>query len=234
MNNAIIESAPKLIPVLQDDKGFWANISIAVITLVAVLVALFQERIKDFFNKSELDMKINLQPPDCHQIELTDQRDGSVVSKSIYIRIKVTHTAGRAAQNAEIMLTNFWKVGKKGKKDTIKEFLPMNLVWSHFQPRRIEAKIPTGIFRHCDFGSFRPVGNGVFLLLDTMVQPNAVSNGVIPNLIHPGKYRFEVLLTGDNVKPTIKQWDLKFDNVWSDEEAVMLKNIKIKEVKSSL
>jgi ABC-type phosphate transport system substrate-binding protein len=77
-----------------------------------------------------------------------------------------------------------------------------------------------------------PTDNRAILILDTMIQPNPVASGEIPNVIKPGKYRFELLLSGDNVKTLRKIWGLEFDK-WSDDEGEMLNNhIKIKELKS--
>jgi len=228
MNDQFFIEAPKYIPVLTDDRGFWISVTLAAITFLAVLVALFQEKIKDHFRTAKLDMKINLSPPDCHQIALTNSQNGSFISNSIYIRLKVEHIEGDTAENVEIMLSNFWKI-VGDNKHIIKEFLPMNLVWSHFQPRRTEIRVPRKLFRHCDFGYFVPFNDdqGTILKLDTMVQPNPVAGGGLPNIIQPGKYEFELMLSGDNVKPLTKRWQLEFGRNWIEDESKMLESIKI-------
>ena len=64
-----------------------------------------------------------------------------------------------------------------------------------------------------------------------MVQPNPISEGRIPNYFGPGKYQFELLLSGDNVKVLKKKWEIEILG-WSDSEDIMLnKNLKIKEIK---
>lgn len=223
MDKSVIEQAPKIIPVLTDPIGLWIQIVLAVITLFAVLVALFQEKLKSLFNQASLDLKINQQPPDCHQIDLTNSQTGQLLCKSIYIRIKISNNSKNTANNTEIMLSSFWKINKNGERKVIKHFLPMNLVWSHFQPRRTTVHIPKDLFRHCDFGYFAPLNNGKTMLkLDTMVQPNCVSGGIVPNILKPGDYEFELLLSGDNVKPQKKRWKLSFDGTWSNHEPAML------------
>jgi hypothetical protein len=231
MTDQIITKAPEYIAVLTDNRGFWISIIAATITFLAVVVALFQEKIKDFYRTAKLDVNINLEPPDCHQIALTDSM-GSTICNSIYIRFRVQHLSGDSAENVELMLSNFWRVKSDGLKEVVKEFLPMNLVWSHFQPPKIEVRIPKKLFRHCDFGSFRPlaVNNGTILKLDTMVQPNPVAGGDLPNVILPGKYNFEVMISGNNVKPLTKRWSLEFKNAWSEDESEMLNRIKIVEL----
>lgn len=232
MDNVIIEQAPKLIPVLTDPANLWVSIGLAVVTFLALLVALFQERIRKYWNRAILDMKINLIPPDSHKIALSNQ-NGEIVGQTIYIRIKVIHKKGSAGENVEIMPTNFWRVDEENNLSVLKYFLPISLVWSHFQPRTNIIRVPVSLFRHCDFGHFLKTekGNKAILLLDTMVQPNPVADDEIPNMIKPGKYQFELLLSGDNVKALRKKWEIEFDN-WNDDESTMLNNnIKIKEIK---
>jgi len=232
MNEEIIKQLQEIVAALTDPSSLWVNIVLAIVTFLAVLVALFQERIRKFWNRAILDMEINLTPPDCHQISLTNQR-GEFVGQSIYIRIRVTHKKGAAGENVEIMPINFFHVEDNRKLEKLKHFLPISLVWSHFQPRTNVIRVPVNLFRHCDFGHFikEPSNQDKSLLiLDTMVQPNPVAGGEVPNIIKPGKYRFELLLSGDNVKSIRKSWQLEFDK-WSENEQEMLtKNIQIKEV----
>lgn len=233
MSETLITEVPKYITVLVDNKGFWVQVSLAVITLVAVLVALFQEKIKEWFNQSVLDMKINLNPPDCHQIALSNPETGQSICSSIYIRIRVEHIKGSAAENCEIMALKFWKITRNGQKEEVQSFLPMNLIWSHFQPRTINTRIAKKLFHHCDFGFFAPFneGNRTILKLDTMVQPNLVASGEYPNVFQPGKYEFELLLSGDNAKPLKKKWLLEFDENWTEDEQEMLtRHIKFEEI----
>jgi len=230
--NEIIKQAPQIIPVLTDPANLWVSVGLAVVTFFALVVALFQERIRKYWNRAVLDMEINLIPPDCHQISLSNQQ-GEIVGQTIYIRIKVLHKNGSAGENVEIIPIHFWRVGENNKLSELKYFLPISLVWSHFQPRTNTIRVPVSLFRHCDFGHFLKSQNGnkAILLLDTMVQPNPVADGEIPNVIKPGKYQFELLLSGDNVKALRKKWELEFEK-WSDDESKMLNsNIKIKEVK---
>ncbi|MBU3978511.1 hypothetical protein KJ980_07950 [Patescibacteria group bacterium] len=229
--NEIIKQAPQIVPVLTDPANLWVSVGLAVVTFFALVVALFQERIRKYWNRAVLDMEINLIPPDCHQISLSNQQ-GEIVGQTIYIRIKVLHKNGSAGENVEIMPIHFWRVGEN-KLSVLKHFLPINLVWSHFQPRTNTIRVPVSLFRHCDFGHFIKSQNGdkAILFLDTMVQPNPVADGEIPNVIKPGKYQFELLLSGDNVKALRKKWELEFEKWSYDENEMLNRNIRFKEVK---
>ncbi len=232
MKNEIIKQAPEIIPVLTDPANLWVNIGLAIVTFFALLVALFQEKIRKFWNKSVLDMEINLAPPESHQIALSNPNTGQIVGQTIYVRIKVNHKKGPPGENVEIMPTNFWQIDSNNKLSKLKYFLPISLAWSHFQPRTNTIRVPAGLFRHCDFGHFlkSESDNKAILLLDTMVQPNPVADNEIPNRIKPGKYQFELLLSGDNVKALKKRWEIEF-NSWSNVENEMLNNnIILKEI----
>lgn len=218
-----------------EDRTFWVNVVLSVITLLAVLVAIFQEWLKRRWRRSSLDMIITMRPPDCHQIELIDARTHAPAGKSIYIRIKIIHQKGPSAEGVEVMISDFKKINVSGQKTSIPSFLPMNLIWSHFQPRTHIVKIPPNIFRHCDLGHFFKVqDDGCLFILDTIVQPNPVANGMIPGLIQRGRYEFTLLLTGDNVTPLKKSWILEFDGSWSEDEDEMLKKIKIYPIDESV
>lgn len=223
MQDVIIKQAPDIIPVLTDPASLVVNIILAAITFLAVLVALFQEKIKDWFNLAHLDLDINVNPPDCHQIDLTDQ-NGVFISKSIYSRIRVKNTKGKTAKNVEIIASNLWKYNNN-QYEIVKTFLPMNLKWSHLG--RAKEIIPPKSFRFCDLGPVRPLADSVILKLDTIVQPNPVSGGVLPNVIEAGKYKLELLISGDNTKPKVYTWTIEFSNQWSDDEATMLERINI-------
>jgi hypothetical protein len=129
----------------------------------------------------------------------------------------------------EVFISHFWKLNGVNSKEEIHTFLPMNLKWSH--TGEIRTTVLPDFFRYCDFGSFRKAGTSVILLLDTIVQPNPVANGVVPNVIYPGKYEFEVVVSGENVLPQTKLWRLEFGDTWSDDENIMLENYKIEELK---
>ena len=231
MNEIIVKQTPEIIPVLADSANLWVSVGLAIVTFLALVVALFQERIRRYWNRAVLDMEINLTPPDSLQITMSDNQ-GQLAGQTIYVRIKVLHIRGAAGENVEIMPINFWRVDKGNKLSALKYFLPISLLWSNFQPRTNTIRVPVGLFRHCDFGHFIDIQNGnkAILILDTMVQPNPVADGEVPNLIMPGKYQFELLMSGDNVKTLRKKWEIEFGN-WSNDEREMLNNnIKIREI----
>lgn len=228
MHESVIQHGPQIVPALTDSGNLHVQEILAALTFCAVLVALFQEKIKDWFNQSKLQLEINLNPPDCHQIDLTDQQTGQFISKCIYLRIRVTNTSAKTASNVEILASNLWKQKTNGDYKIVKTFLPMSLRWSHLHPRT--ETIPPQSFRFCDLGPVRPVNNRSVFKFDMIVQPNPVSGGVFPNIIDAGKYKFELLITGDNTKPKLTTWIFEFLDKWSNDEDKMLERIKIRKI----
>ena len=228
MHNIFLYHYPQTISNITSGSGdYWIQVALMIATFLAVIVALFQEKIKDWFNQARLKLEIKLEPPDCHQIDLTDQSTGQFVSKSIYIRIRVTNTSYKTAKNVEIIAANLFE-GSNGSLKVVKSFLPMNLVWSHLHPTVVT--IPPKSFRFCDLGPFRPIDGKTIFKFDTVVQPNPVSGGLIPNVINSGEYVLELLISGENVKPEQSRWRMKFSSNWSDNESTMLKRIAIEKL----
>lgn len=228
MYETFLTQAPTIIPVITDDRDFYINIVLSIITLLAVLVALLQEPIRKFLSKSKIKVEIRKTPPDCHQILLTNQRTGEAMGNTIYSRIRLTNlTRSNPAENVEVFISHFWKINSNESKKEITTFLPMNLKWSH--THEIKSTILPSFHRYCDFGSFRQADKNVFLILDTIVQPNPVSGGKVPNIIEAGKYEFQIDVSGSNIDPVCKRWKLEFNNKWHEDEDKMLKSIIIKE-----
>ncbi len=221
-------------------KTSWTEILTALGTVGAVLTALgvsiYQEWIKPIRKRAVMDLSITPEWPDC--LKILDKRLGYV----FWVRIRVSHQKGNTAENVEIIVTDFKKMGSDNNWQRVQNFLPLNLRWSFYRSLAykgdpLEAppniRIPAKIYRHCDLGflrrevSYQPNSSAQFQLV-TAVQPTDLGDGRQVGLLDPGKYKFEIKITGDNVFPVTKSWLLEFDGKWEDDEAEMLKrHIKI-------
>jgi hypothetical protein len=78
-------------------------------------------------------------------------------------------------------------------------------------------------------GSFSRAADGrCVFMFSTLVTPNPVGGSTIPpNILLPGKYEFELVLAGDNVKPRRHRWRLEFPPNWSEDEQRMLSQIAV-------
>jgi hypothetical protein len=214
----------------------WIQIGAAGATFLAVLVALFQEKIRDYFNRAELQITIPHIRPHSHKIKIIagQYSGGLITDEVIYVRILIEHLKGDAAENVEVMLTQCWEYNQAGESKPRENFLPMNLVWSHFQPPQHTIRVPSGLFRHCDLGYLKRHGGSTRFKFDTIVQPNEVGDAQTwPNMVGPGKYEIELQTSGDNTRTVTKRWLIEIDGNWDDAEERMLQNhLKITEVQS--
>lgn len=206
----------------------WQTITSLVLSVVAVLAlvaALFQERLRQWVAQAKLDMSIRVAPPDTHQVDLTTA-DGVKVATAIYARIRVTHKSGASARDAEIMVTRLWRFDAEDAKTEVESFIPLPLVWSHTKPPSTTARVPRGLLRHCDLAEFTRGDDETLLQLTTAVRPNPVGGSEHPpTRLVPGKYEFEVVLAGENVKPARRRWAVEFSPEWSEDETTMLSRI---------
>ncbi len=231
MNTEIIALLKELVKVLDDPTGLYINGVLAVITLGAVLIALFQERIKKFFNRTKLQVQIHKCPPSFIRILATNRVTEKAIGYIFYSRILILNKDKlNVAKNVEVFISHFWEIDDTGKRNEIKTFIPMNLRWSNTHETR--TTILPDSRRYCDLGFFGKKDNGsLYFKLDTIVQPNQVADDIIPNIINPGNYEFEIAVSGENVLPQKKTWSFSFPKKWQNksDEDIMIKEIQIRE-----
>lgn len=198
------------------------TLSLATVTALALLSA----PLRRWRDRARLRMEILKEPPDTHMIDMANPLTGVFVTKALYVRVRVNHERGNAAENAELLAAALWEIDSSGQKKAVSSFLPLNLKWSHVGG--VTIRVPRRLFRHCDLGHFQPVGNQTVFILDTIVQPNPVGTGTAPNVLFPGTtYEIELRLSGDNTKTIAGRWRISFGSGWSDDEKTMLGRVQI-------
>ncbi len=203
--------------VQQSSVEVWILGISATITFIAVMVALFQEKIKSFFDRAMLDADIKLESPDCHYIDLTFPNGQSI--KVYYLRLRIRHTGGQTARNCEVFLKEVKKVSGNTSERTA--FIPMNLVWSHYQPPKSNLTIRKGLFHHCDLGYITADENSSPIFkIDTIVQPNKVDGDSYPNILKTGDYVLTLIIAADNMQPLTVKYKVTFKDLVFDEGSV--------------
>jgi hypothetical protein len=214
----------------------WAAVTngiLACVVVLALVVALFQERLRQWLSRAQLSMTILAEMPETVMIEMTDPQTGRSAGKSVWVRVRVTHESGPPAENVEIEMARLWRVAD-GKAELVKSFLPLSLRWANRMPPTETERIPKGLSRYCDLCVFSPNTMGeTWVQFTTLVQPNPVGNIGYPNVQKAGGYELELTLVGDNVRPVTKRWSLAFDSSWSNDEATMLGRIRVREIDDS-
>jgi len=217
-----------LVDLWYTSPEWWSAIGTIFVGLVAIVIAFLQERIKRFLSRTKLDVKLKTEPPDCHKIEIKDQH--GISRPSYYIRSRLTNSGKFSAENVEVMIDSVYKI-TDGKREILKTFLPMNLVWSHYGGITMKIILPNH-FRHIDVGYFVLANdNKVVFKIDTAVQPNKVEGDVYPNVLYAGEYELNLIIGGDNIYSFKKSYLLKFNNnFYISEEDMFSKSIVIEEL----
>jgi hypothetical protein len=134
----------------------WAT---AFATLFLAIVAIFQDKIRTWIKRPNLNAEIICAPPDCHYIKYNSvniQTNQPMIIDSYFFRMRIINNGNSKANNVEVYA---YKLEKKQIDNNYKEitwFLPLNLTWTHFGIPFIPAISPK-MEKHCDlFLSLKP------------------------------------------------------------------------------
>jgi len=148
------------------EPGTWAQWVWGLGTLLAVLVALFGDRIRGRMFGPKLDVTVSTEPPDCVRVATSYKLDsdsrflGSDIGTvdSVYVRMKVQNTGRSAARDVQVFAESVMvRVPGEGWQP-VRMFPSMNLPWSDLPPG-VDPKLrmffpglgPT-MSKHCDLG----------------------------------------------------------------------------------
>jgi len=234
----MLDNTTQIVPWYYN-PSWWAAIGTLLAVSIALFIAVFGEWLKSLIKKPKLTISLELKPPDCHKIELTDPSTGKRICDSYYLRMKVNNEGSAPASDVEIKALKLKKKNNQGKFITDKNFLPLNLVWSHTQGRGIYTPIiHPKLFRHCDLchtiekNSNLLVTRDLLLSFDTFPTPNKVSPERFPTIVGPGEYKLGIVVAAANFKPKNWSLDIKFTGEWFDKEKEMFQKglrVEVKE-----
>ena len=213
----------------------WVSLLGVSVALLLGIVGIFQGWIRSWFKKPKLKTSIKLEPPDCHKIAMRNSQTGQFVCDCYYFRFRVENIGNFYAEDVEVMITEVYKKNG-GQYEKLMEFLPLNLVWSHYRQITI-SKIQPKLFKHLDLGYIlKPEAKyltrfniterpNVIFELDVAVRPNTGSHILIP-----GDYKIKIIFAANNHKPVEKIYSITIKDTWSDDEEEMLSsNVSINE-----
>jgi hypothetical protein len=152
---------------------------------------LLKDFILDLINSPSLEIQFFPNDiRDCHATEFTDTNTGSVVAKAYYFRFRVMNNGWNAAEDVEVSLEEVKKF-INDKYEIDKDFMPLRLYWSHWRHNRLELDIPSGTYRHCDFGFLLEPGTSALgvpavinnvhqFWFDVFFRPNTGRTSLLP------------------------------------------------------
>jgi hypothetical protein len=211
-------------------------------TTAAVLVALFKDEFLKWRRRPILSVSVALEPPHCHSTILHYQAQRTaltfVAAQCYYFRIWISNEGKSRAEKVQVFAATLSRRVADGSFHTEKDFLPMNLRWSHGKgpnesPEIYAEGISPKMGKHCDLGHIVdptcqaelsenlesvPVGNTI-LALDLEVAPNTRSH-----LLSPGTYLLELQIAGANCAPVVKKLELTITGKWFQDERKMFQD----------
>lgn len=172
------------------------NAVTAIATLLAILVALFQESVRRWFNSPNL--KVTWRSRDIASMDTDPVFDRENV-KRIY-RILVRNTGRDAARNVEAVLTDLYNISEVDNYffKLVPNFLPTALRWTHSDLPRCEY-LPGKTDRLCDLGLYLNVaeqkGTRDVFEFATAIAPTSEYNK-----IERGEYLARIVVSAINCK----------------------------------
>jgi hypothetical protein len=230
------------------DPGTWAQWVGGVGTILAVVVALFGDRIRGRMFGPELDVFVSTESPDCvpvsRDVPLGGPYDGTQRVDMIYMRMKIRNSGRSLARDVQVFAESVTQFNPDPPGwQPVQMFPPMNLAWSDL-PDDADVKLrmffpglgPT-MSKHCDLGRIafhkyrRLVGDdrpGLNAKLNSFAfEILARSNPPGGYIVGPGRYRIRLLLAADNARPVDRTIELVLRPEWKPDDVAAMINIRV-------
>lgn len=212
----------------------WAQaIGTIFLGFVAVFVAVYQDAMRAWIMRPELDVSIDVKLPNCMKVPLCRHDTQEPVADTYQLSLTVVNNGGQRAELVEVFAS---KLERQQSDDTFKEvdsFLPANLVWAGPNEASFFPAISPEMWKHwkllhiidpqkrrnCrgeDNEFSREHRDKTILSFDVDLRPNTGSY-----LLPSGTYRLRVAVAAANAKPVWKTVEISLDGHWYDDEQTM-------------
>ena len=209
-------------------------------TAGAVLVALFRDTILRWWRQPVLKITAEVRSPDCVKIpfERKDSITGRVIAKAdaYYLRVSVQNDGKEAARSVEVYARSL-RAYRNGAWAEVRQFPPMNLIWSNLGRMYLPILAPNETRRYCDIAhiikpSERVSFDGtedapkelkgldpsrVLLSFDLVARPNHRGH-----IVGPGIYKLQIEIGAENAKSVRTTLEIFVHGEWDENEDEML------------
>jgi hypothetical protein len=147
--------------------------------LVSLIIAIFHDSLRALHRRPDLDVSINVAPPDCHKTSMHCQLQQPYASTTTvypsssrseptsytststsstffekdvaayYLRLRIVNSGNKRAESVEVFAAELSKQQEDGTFGVEESFLPMNLLWS-YDRRVFLPAISPHTYKHCD------------------------------------------------------------------------------------
>ena len=218
---------------------------IAIGTAVLAILALFQDFIRAWLRTPLLEVTTGSCTPFCKKLLFIRPDNPEKKADGYALRIRVKNTTPflrlkSRAEKVEVFALRLLKKKTDGSFQTVQEFEPRNLIWSHsFHPL---TDISPEMERYCFVGRMlRPEDRHNFPEFDVETYPMGetclridvdIARHTKEHIIPPGTYRIECLIGSANTKAIKKTFEMLVSGEWFEDEVKMYeKGLTIKTVK---
>lgn len=119
-------------------------------SVVALFIAIFHERLRTLLWHPNLVIRYENHSPDVSLIPVKNESTGAMAD-CYYFRLRIYNEGNTSAEMVEVFVEEILRRRADGAFEPWQEFIPLNLVWSHYgQP--YFPRIPPYIYKHCDLG----------------------------------------------------------------------------------
>ncbi len=197
---------------------------------IALFVALFQDKIRAWRTRPELTISTATASPFCQKILFRRIDRPDLQADGYFLRVSVKNISKLfPAKNVEVFASKLLKKGKDGTFQTVEDFEPINLIWSHsFRPF---ADLSPEMERYCFIGrimdptkrqDFPAFNNERLNPLETCLSlATEVERHTKTHIIGPGKYKLICLIGANNIRPKKKAFEIDIFGEWFDDELKM-------------
>lgn len=220
----------------------WAG---AIATFLAVLVALFKDSFIKWWYRPKLEVTAKLEEPHCQMTsvyyDVQRVAPTRVVAKCYYLRIWIENSGKTRAERVQVFAAKLLRRAADGEFRTDLKFLPMNLLWTHYEgpggAREIYAEgISPEMGKHCELGRIidptdplvrKELGENLpevpststIFALDLEVHPSTLCH-----LLAPGTYRLKLRIAAANCRPITRVLEFTLTGDWFDDPQKMFRD----------
>ncbi|HVP76810.1 MAG TPA: hypothetical protein VMV04_02845, partial [Thermodesulfobacteriota bacterium] len=201
-------------------------------SVVALFIAIFHERLRALFWHPKLVIRYENKSPDVSLIPVTNQKTGAK-AKCYYFRLRIYNEGKSSAEIIEVFIEEIHRRQADGKFELWQEFIPLNLVWSHYgQPYFL--RIPPNVYKHCDLGNIlepserQNFPEHVHPQINVPQDKTMMCLGLItlPNtgsyLLVPGVYRIVLVAVAANAGIVRRTIEVNLTGNWYADEHQMI------------
>jgi hypothetical protein len=207
-------------------------------TIAAVIVALFKDPIRGWWNKPKLKVTCTKEVPETVKVPITVWQGkwpggggGRWNGDCYFVRIKVENKGRTRAEKVQVSAMKLAKCGLDNKFADLPTTLPFNMKWSNGPPTgpvTVLDGISRDMWAFCDIVSLCAPANTYQRLPTGTPATETVGQLQLEfdlpdewHLLASGTYRLTLKIGAANAEPIDKIFEFKHDGIWTSNDVAM-------------